>query len=283
MSANLALVGNKGGLPQPVVVNRFFDSADIFFVYQPIFDVMRHEPFAYEALVRSKTMSTAELLSGVNSEKDRKDFLEFTLKQTLINFKNTNLKSKLSVNCSQLDLAQPWFTKTILDAIEDSDFNPEQLIVELTEHEAIFNYSMTETTLEQLSRYKIGIALDDFGVRNCNMEALCFLPITEIKIDGKFIQNLSNMKCRHWLEQMVAFTKKIGIDLVVEMVETRAQVRQLSNLGVQLMQGFYFSEGTVEIESINLTTKIYGENIADNKLNHNAFVHSVGLARGLEK
>jgi EAL domain-containing protein (putative c-di-GMP-specific phosphodiesterase class I) len=115
------------------------------------------------------------------------------------------------------------------------------------------------------------------------MEALCFLPITEIKIDGKFIRNLSNHKCLHWLEQMVSFTNKIGIELVVEMVETRAQVRQLSNLGVHLMQGFYFAEGTAEIESNNLTTKIYGESIADNKPNHNAFVNSVGLARGVLK
>lgn len=281
MSANLAIVGFDGTLP--AVVNRFSNSADVFFVYQPIFDVKRHEPFAYEALVRSNTMSTADLLAGVDSEKDRKDFLDFTLKQTLVNFKKTKLKSKLSINCSQLDLAKPWFTNCIFDAIEAADFNPEQLIVELTEHEGIFNHSMTETTLELLSKSKIGIALDDFGVRNCNMEALCFLPVTEIKIDGKFIQNLNNQKCRHWLEQMVAFSRKIGIHLVVEMVETRAQVRQLSNMGVQLMQGFYFSEGTEEIESINLTTKIYGENIEDNRLNHNAFVHSVGLARGLEK
>jgi EAL domain-containing protein (putative c-di-GMP-specific phosphodiesterase class I) len=281
MSANLALVEYEVAIPP--VVNRFSESADIFFVYQPIFDVMRHEPCAYEALVRSNSMSTSELLDGVNSEIDRKDFLDFTLKQTLLSFKKTNLKSKLSINCSQPDLAQPWFTTTVLNAIEAADFNPEQLIIELTEHEAIFNHNLTVKTLEEMSRNKIGIALDDFGVRNCNMEALCFLPITEIKIDGKFIRNLSNHKCLHWLEQMVSFTNKIGIELVVEMVETRAQVRQLSNLGVHLMQGFYFAEGTAEIESNNLTTKIYGESIADNKPNHNAFVNSVGLARGVLK
>lgn len=281
MSANLALVEYEVALPP--VVNRFSDSSDIFFVYQPIFDVMRHEPFAYEALVRSNSMSTSALLDGVSSEVDRRDFLEFTLKQTLLDFKKTKLKSKLSINCSQPDLAQPWFTTNVLNAIEAADFNPEQLIIELTEHEAIFNHNLTVQTLEEMSSNKIGIALDDFGVRNCNMEALCFLPITEIKIDGKFIRNLSNHKCLHWLEQMVSFSKKIGIDLVVEMVETRAQVRQLSNLGVHLMQGFYFAEGTAEIESNNLTTKIYGESIADNKPNHNAFVNSVGLARGVLK
>lgn len=281
MSANLALVEYEVTLP--LVVNRFSESADIFFVYQPIFDVKRHEPFAYEALVRSGSMSTSELLDGVNSEVDRKDFLEFTLKQTLLNFKKAKLKSKLSINCSQPDLALPWFTTSVLNAIEAADFNPEQLIIELTEHEAIFNHSLTVKTLEEMSRNKIGIALDDFGVRNCNMEALCFLPITEIKIDGKFIRNLNNHKCLHWLEQMVSFSTKIGIELVVEMVETRAQVRQLSNLGVNLMQGFYFAEGTAEIECNNLTTKIYGESIADNKPNHNAFVNSVGLARGVLK
>lgn len=263
---------------KPAATNMFDGSSDLFFVYQPIVDVCNREVFAYEALVRSRFQSTDLLLATIISEKERLDFWQFTLKRTMAEFIKSKSNAKLSINFSQADISKSWFVNCLFEAIEATGFDKSKLIVELTEKEAMFDQEKAEQSLVALSKSGISIALDDFGISHGNMDALCFMPISEIKIDGKFTMNLENEKCINWIKQMVSFSEKMGISLIVEIVETQRQVDILKGLGVTLMQGFYFAEGVIDIQCEKLIEKIYGGNIGEKMLNHNVIVHSLGLA-----
>ena len=87
----------------------------------------------------------------------------------------------------------------------------------------------------------IGVALDDFGTGYSSFNYLRNLPISQIKVDREYTQNLpanhynqTIISCLHHLSQ------DLNLELCVEGVETRDELTLLKNMGVSLIQGFYF-------------------------------------------
>lgn len=278
MSVNdLIYVGNVVELKaKPSIVE------GVFFKYQPIFDVVKHKPVAYEALVRSRHLSTENYLDSLISSQDRAVFWNHLLMTAIGQLKSSNSLEKISINCSQTDVVEPWFLSSVFEALTTFDVSPSKLIIELTEHFGATEHQKTNDVLKSIADTGVQIVLDDFGIKHCNLDALCFMPIQGIKIDGKFIRSLENVRCRNAVDYLVRFAKSIDVKVVVEHVESRHQVRQLTALGVRYMQGFYFSEGENEISGQELITKIYGEKISDSRLNKKAITKAAGLQRKVQ-
>ena len=84
--------------------------------------------------------------------------------------------------------------------------------------------------------------MDDFGVGYSNFNIFKRLPIDVLKADMGFIQdNGETEKSRVVIESIVSMTKRLGMPIIVEGVETKEQYDSLKDLGCEYVQGFYFS------------------------------------------
>lgn len=149
----------------------------------------------------------------------------------------------LSVNLSCKQFAQPNLVKKIERILDETDFLPSRLKLEITET-LFFEYK--EKAVEMLSRLRalgIEINIDDFGTGYSNLSYLMQLPISTLKIDRSFISPIkedgSNAEI---VEIIVLLARNLGMKVIAEGVETAAQVKQLIKLDCEGAQGFYFSK-----------------------------------------
>jgi EAL domain-containing protein (putative c-di-GMP-specific phosphodiesterase class I) len=102
----------------------------------------------------------------------------------------------------------------------------------------------SESSIDQLSALRAAgmrIAMDDFGTGYSSLSYLRRLPVHVIKIDRSLLIDAINPGGRAILVAMVRLSTELGLDCVVEGVETLEQLRLLRELGCQRLQGYLFA------------------------------------------
>lgn len=145
---------------------------------------------------------------------------------------------RLAVNVTPALLVDDDFTQMCKSL---ADMYNIHLILELTEQQSFFMNSQTKIVVSRLREAGVEFALDDFGIGNSVLSYLKYFPISYIKMDKSFIQDVSyDEVSRHIVESMSGLADKLGINTVAEGVETQEQVNCLRALGVNYLQGYYF-------------------------------------------
>jgi EAL domain-containing protein (putative c-di-GMP-specific phosphodiesterase class I) len=143
---------------------------------------------------------------------------------------------------SATSLADPGYADAVTQIVTGHGLDPSEMILELTETEAILNIA---AALENLTRLRIkgfGLAIDDYGVGYSSMQALSRMPFTEIKIDRSFVAAAAtDPKYRLMVEHTIAVAHQLGLKTVAEGVETRAECDLLASLGCDRIQGYLIS------------------------------------------
>ena len=148
----------------------------------------------------------------------------------------------LSVNISNRQLMQGDFNAWINGMIADYDLRPEQIKLEITESLAQISISRAKEILESLRVTGFKLSLDDFGTGYSSLSHLHNLPVDELKIDMSFVKRFENKDGRIMLETIVAMGHALCLELVAEGVETQECVNVMCDLGVEKLQGYYFSK-----------------------------------------
>ena len=155
-------------------------------------------------------------------------------------WRSSDLKATVSLNVSATSLADPGYAEAVTQIVTGHGLEPAQMILELTETEAILNIA---SALENLTRRRIrgfGLAIDDYGVGYSSMQAM---PFTEIKIDRSFVcAAATDPKYRLMVEHTIAVAHQLGLKTVAEGVETRTDCHLLASMGCELIQGFAVSK-----------------------------------------
>ena len=132
--------------------------------------------------------------------------------------------------------------------LADSTVPLSALVIELSEQNLLSaNLNTLEATsgrLEALisSAPGITIALDDFGTGYSSLSYLHTFPIDTLKIDRSFVHDMSrNFRNMEIIRTIIMLAHNLKLDVIAEGVETAEQYAQLSALGCQFAQGFYFS------------------------------------------
>ncbi|MEZ0274619.1 MAG: putative bifunctional diguanylate cyclase/phosphodiesterase [Roseimicrobium sp.] len=147
----------------------------------------------------------------------------------------------LSVNLSLRQLLRSDFTKDMLELTQQCALKPEQLILEMTESQAMLGLDSEARQMEQLSAAGFSLSLDDFGQGYSSLASLHDMPVRELKIDMKFTQHLHTKKGRRIVQTIVALSHALGLETVAEGVDSQEQWIVLKELGVQRLQGYLFS------------------------------------------
>lgn len=148
---------------------------------------------------------------------------------------------RLAINVSPIEFRQPNIVRNILALLERSGADPARLKLEITESLLVEQQDGIIDNLKRLSALGIRISIDDFGTGYSSLAYLQRLPISEIKIDKRFVQNmLTDRRGADLTKTLIMLARNFGFDIVAEGVETRAQAAFLLKHGCNILQGYLF-------------------------------------------
>ncbi len=149
----------------------------------------------------------------------------------------------LSFNVSATELAAPDFVERLAGTAAAAGVDLAWLVVELTEGALVRAPEVVAGKLVEMRRLGMRIALDDFGTGFSSLSHLLRFPVDILKIDQSFVAELGPPSSGRTVAAATCqIARTLGIGVVAEGVETPAQALALRDLGVELVQGFLFSE-----------------------------------------
>lgn len=226
--------------------------------YQPQLDIRTNKIAGFEALLRWENPELGYIspLKFIKVAEDTHLIIPLgtwvirnacSFLQKLHNKGHKNLK--ISVNISILQLLQTDFIDLVLDTLSFFDLEPEYLELEITESILIESFEIIGQKLIKLSETGIRIALDDFGTGYSSLNYLKQLPISTLKIDKSFVDNIN---ADNLTEHIITIGKSLGMSIVAEGVERQEQLDYLIRHECDKIQGYLFSKPVIDIEIINL-------------------------------
>ncbi len=159
----------------------------------------------------------------------------------------------LTVNLSGHAFHNSQLLPFLEDKLQTSWVSPKRLIFEITETAAIANFAQTRTMIAKLHALGCSFALDDFGTGFNSFEYLKNIPVDYIKIDGQFVQNLSDDATdRVLVRAMVEIAHTLGKKVIAEYVESTEVLQLLDRMGVDYVQGFLLGKPQTELLPCNI-------------------------------
>lgn len=149
---------------------------------------------------------------------------------------------RVAVNLSGKQFGQHRLDEMISAILLETGLEPEWLELEITESAIMRNADQNISILRSLKEQGISLAIDDFGTGYSSLSYLKHFPITRLKIDKTFVQDITtNPDDAAIAEIIIAMAQTLKLNVIAEGVETRAQLEFLSTHTCFEMQGYLFS------------------------------------------
>ncbi|AEI38498.1 MAG: EAL domain-containing protein [Zymomonas mobilis subsp. pomaceae] len=210
------------------------------FAFQPIVNIKTGMIYAQEALVRGlKGEGAGSILSKVN-DSNRYIFDQTAREKALQSALSCHWDGLISINFMPNAVFSPAHClRRTLATCEKLNLNPSRIIFEWSEKEYINDAHHIENIISTYQHLDFKIAFDDFGRAHSNLNLLTRYHPNIIKLDRHYVINIEKDKHRQAIvKAMISLCRDLNIDFVVEGVETIAEFDMLSDIGVELMQGF---------------------------------------------
>ncbi len=150
----------------------------------------------------------------------------------------------LCVNISAREIQQPDLAEEITAVLRETELDPHCLVLEISEGTAMKDTESTIGKLRKLKDLGIKLALDDFGTGYCSLVYLEHSLFDILKIDRQLIYRGREdvEKCAAITSAMIDMAHSLGLEAIVEGVETEEQLAKLKEMGCEIAQGYYFAE-----------------------------------------
>ena len=213
------------------------------FAFQPIVNAAEKQIVSYEALVRGANNESAY---QVFQQVERADLYRFDEECRVVAIEQA---SKLGLSCDlnlnflpiSLETSDTAISSTLM-AAERCGINTDRLILEITENEAINNFSNFVSAVNEYRASGFKIAIDDFGAGYSGLNLLAEFQPDIIKIDIKLCRDIQNNGPRQAIIRGIVRTcLDLGIDILAEGVETLGEFMWFREEGIDLFQGYLFA------------------------------------------
>jgi diguanylate cyclase (GGDEF)-like protein/PAS domain S-box-containing protein len=155
----------------------------------------------------------------------------------------------IAVNVSARQFRDPGFVAGVIEVLDTTGADPQQLKLELTESLFLDDIEETIARMTALKARGVGFSLDDFGTGYSSLAYLKRLPLDQLKIDQSFVRDvLTDANDAAIARTVVALAQSLGLTVIAEGVETEAQRRFLEAHGCHAYQGYLFSRPAVAAE-----------------------------------
>lgn len=147
----------------------------------------------------------------------------------------------ISVNVSRIDFDLPDLPQRLISIVRKYGVDPERLHVELTETAYTDNPQKVVATLAELKELGFSIELDDFGSGYSSLVSLNTLPLDVMKLDMSMIRKATELDDFRIVESTINLAQVLGLQTVVEGVETAEEARRVTEIGCDYIQGYFYS------------------------------------------
>lgn len=232
-------------------LRRSLENQELVLHYQPIVDLRSGEIAALEALVRWRHPSLgivlpAEFLPVAEETGLIADIGRWVVSEAcrdLAAWRSGHSTLAVSVNLSPLDLHQSDLCELIDRELRAASLEGAALHVEVTEGALIGSVELAAKALAELKRLEVRIHIDDFGTGYSSLSHLQRFPIDSLKVDRSFTMEMLGDEGKYEIVRtIVAMAHNMGMEVIVEGVESAEQAEALRRLGCEYGQGFFFAE-----------------------------------------
>jgi diguanylate cyclase (GGDEF)-like protein len=149
---------------------------------------------------------------------------------------------RVSVNLSMRQFQQENLLQRVSAILAETGLDPTLLGLELTETCLMQDVGTTITILQQLRQLGIEISIDDFGTGYSSLNYLNQLPISSLKIDRTFVNQIHRDQAAVVISTaIIDLAKSLNLHIVAEGIETQNQLIFFRDRGCHAMQGFLYS------------------------------------------
>ncbi len=220
-------------------IQRFASGQGVAIHVQPIVDLRSRHTVGFEALARFRSLpprppdewfaEAAALELGVHLELA-------TIEQAIALLPALPTDTYLSLNCSQRTVSS-----AELSALLAPDAS--RIVIEITEHEPVDNYDELARALQPLRDLGVRIAIDDAGAGYASLRHTLQLNPDIVKVDITLTRSIDTDRARRALASaLISFADEMDMTIIAEGIETEAELRTLSDLGVRYGQGYHLAE-----------------------------------------
>jgi EAL domain-containing protein (putative c-di-GMP-specific phosphodiesterase class I) len=206
---------------------------------QPIVELDTGSVWGVEALARfpgHPQPGPAEWFASALREGRGLALEELALRGALAVLPRLPERLRLTVNLSAQALLLPSISQLLLDLADP------RVLVELTEHEQVEDYSALVSAIADLRAVGVGLCIDDFGAGHSSLRHVLHLEPDVVKLDLALVQGVGGCPRRQALvAAMLTFCRSTGAVLVAEGVEEPADLAELIRLGVGHAQGWFLA------------------------------------------
>ena len=233
-------------------LRKAFADDELVVYFQPQIDALENKLVGMEALVRwehpnlglifpDKFIPLAEL-TGLIVELDR-----IVMKKALYQFnqwyKDGLNPGKLSLNLAIKQIESGDFISFFEELLSDENYDYKNIELEVTESQIMNNPKNSIKVLQKLDKLGISIAIDDFGTGYSSLAYLKKLPISKLKIDKSFVDNLpDDLEDIAIAKAVIDLSAALNLKVIAEGVETKEQKNFLLENGCKFMQGYLYSK-----------------------------------------
>ncbi len=239
----------------PVKISKLISNNNFMVYYQPKVRASggAEEITSAEALIRLKfngaIISPNEFIPPLEAS-HYTHLIDFFVLKTICRRMRERMDKGLKVipvscNFSRHSAVRPDFVESVKQLVDRYGIDARMIIIEISERSQTFFKNELIAACNSLSKSGFRISIDDFGVAHANLWVLSDLPVDEVKFDKRLIDSLldtANEKIRVILRVMIKMCRLLKIQTVAEGVEKEMQKDALREIGVDEIQGYYYSK-----------------------------------------
>jgi diguanylate cyclase (GGDEF)-like protein/PAS domain S-box-containing protein len=149
----------------------------------------------------------------------------------------------VSVNLSAKQFMQPDLMKQVKDTLQETGLSPHNLKLEITETVVMENIETATDMLRQLREFGVESSIDDFGTGYSSLSYLHSFPTTTLKIDRSFVGRMNDhSENAEIVRTIIMLARNLGMSVIAEGIETKAQLEQLRAMECCQGQGYFFAK-----------------------------------------
>ena len=233
------------------IIKKAIDKNSFEMYYQPIYSLKEKKFSSAEALIRLKDeevgfvspglfIPAAEKNGAIHSIGDFviDDVFRFISETSIENYGINYIEINLStIQCLQNELPEHIDAK-----IKEYNISKDKINFEVTETGRDYVGDIIYDTIYRIHDMNLTLSLDDYGTGYSNLQKIVALPFKIIKIDKSLVDNMDDARMRDVIIQTVTMLKKIGVEIVVEGVESKEASDWFEKIGCDFIQGYYYAK-----------------------------------------
>lgn len=228
--------------------------------YQPIYSTEEQCFTSAEALVRIRDENGKLVPPGLFINVAEKNGMILRLGEIVFEkvclFLTQNDIEKLGmhyieVNLSVVQCAYEQLAQKYIEIMQKYGINPKQINLEITESASLSAKRTLLDNMQRLIEYGVRFSLDDFGTGQSNLNYIVDMPVDIVKFDKDMTTAyFENGKAKYVMDAAMHMIHGLKLKIVSEGIETKEQYEVMKQLGINYIQGYYFSKPRPEQDFI---------------------------------